>query len=68
MIVLKSTLNAVKKELKSAKEEIAFLNQFRLQAESKFHAIEESIGKSLTGQVGKGRTMKYIKTVLREEE
>ena len=64
MIVLKKTLDDIKKELESAEGEIAFLTQFKLQAESKFLAIEEAIDKSLSGQIGKGRVMKYIKKLL----
>ena len=67
MIVLKKTLDKIKTELKSAEEEIAFLTQFKLQAESKFLAIEESVDNSLTGRIGKHRTMKYIKRILEAE-
>ena len=67
MIVLKKTLDDVKKELDSAEEEIAFLTQFKLQTESKFLAIEEAIDNSLTGRIGKHRTMKYIKRILEAE-
>jgi len=67
MIVLKKTLDSIKTELESAEEEIAFLTQFKLQAESKFLAIEEAIDNSLTGRIGKHRTMKYIKRILEAE-
>ena len=64
MIVLKKTLDDVKKELDSAEKEIAFFAQFKLQAEAKFLAIEEAINNSLDGRIGKHRTMKYIKRIL----
>ena len=67
MIVLKKTLDDVKKELDSAEEEIAFLAQFKFQANAKFLAIEESINNSLEGRIGKHRTMKYIKRILEAE-
>lgn len=67
MIVLKKTLDDIKKELESAEGEIAFLNRFKLQAEAKFLAIEEAINNSLDGRIGKHRTMKYIKRILEAE-
>jgi chaperonin cofactor prefoldin len=67
MIVLKKTLDDVKKELELVEEEILFLNRSKLQAESKFIAIEEAINNSLDGRIGKHRTMKYIKRILEAE-
>ena len=67
MIVLKKTLNDVKEKLESAEEEIAFLSQFKIQAESKFLTIEEAINNSLDGRIGKHRTMKYLKRILEAE-
>jgi hypothetical protein len=67
MIVLKKTLDGVKKELELVEEEILFLNRSKLQAESKFIAIEEAINNSLDGRIGKHRTMKYIKRILEAE-
>lgn len=64
MIVLKKTLDDIKTELESAEKEILFLNRFKIQAEAKFLAIEEAINNSLTGRIGKHRTMKYIKRIL----
>ena len=67
MIVLKKTLDGVKEELELVEEEILFLNRSKLQAESKFIAIEEAINNSLDGRIGKHRTMKYIKRILEAE-
>jgi hypothetical protein len=67
MIVLKKTFDGVKKELELVEEEILFLNRSKLQAESKFIAIEEAINNSLDGRIGKHRTMKYIKRILEAE-
>jgi chaperonin cofactor prefoldin len=67
MIVLKKTLDGVKKELELVEGEILFLNRSKLQAESKFIAIEEAINNSLDGRIGKHRTMKYIKRILEAE-
>jgi len=64
VIVLKKTLEKVKAELKSAEEKIAFLSQSRLRYRAKFRAIENSIDQSMSGKIGKHRTMKYIKTLL----
>lgn len=67
MIVLKKTLDNVKKELESVEGEMLFLNRFKLQAESKFLAIEEAINNSIDGRIGKHRTMKYIQRILEAE-